>query len=160
MDLLGTVELFEEHAAREQMWPGHAAQRDDRIGALDNRRPEPLGAADREGEGGGAAVAPGSEPVGEIAAGPGRALLVERDEPGAGGPGGEDQLGFAQLERGGRQAALFLQINDRDRRREASGIERLEVIERPAPQPADGEKVEADRPILSEGGLGPGFAVR
>ncbi len=146
VDLLGAVELFEEHAAREQMRPGHPAERDDRIGVLDNPGREALGAADRKGEQGGAAVAPGREPVGKIPAGPGRALLVERDEPGAGGPGGEDQLGFAQLERGGRQAALFLQLNDRDRRREASGIERLEVMERTAPQPADGEKIEADRP--------------
>jgi len=151
VDLLRPVELFEEHAAREQMRPGHWAQREDRIGVLDDRRPKPFGAADREGEGRAAAIAPHREPVGEIPAGPGRALPVERDEPGAGGPGGEDQLGFAQLERGGRQAALFLQLNDRDRRREASGIERLEVIERPAPQPADGEKIEADRPAPKRG---------
>ena len=146
VDLLRPVELLQQHAAHEEVRPGHRAQRDDRIGVLDDRRSEPLGAADREGEGRAAAIAPLREPVGEIPAGPGRALPVERDEPGAGGPGGEDQLGFAQLERGGRQAALFLQINDRDRRREAPGIERLEVMERPAPQPADGEKIEADRP--------------
>ncbi len=146
VDLLRPVELLQQHAAHEEVRPGHRAQRDDRIGVLDDRGSEPLGAADREGEGRAAAIAPLREPVGEIPAGPGRALPVERDEPGAGGPGGEDQLGFAQLERGGRQAALFLQINDRDRRREASGIERLKVMERPAPQPADGDKIEADRP--------------
>ena len=145
VDLLRPVELLQEHAAHKQVRPGHHAEREDRIGALDDRGPKPLGAADREGEGACAAVAPSREPVGEIAARPGRALWVERDEPGAGRPGGEDQLGLAQLERGGRQAALFFQLDERDRWREAPGIERLQFIERPAPQPADGEEVEADR---------------
>src|SRR5690242_18675505 len=39
VDLLGAVELFEEHAAHEKMRPGHRAERHYRIGALDNGGP-------------------------------------------------------------------------------------------------------------------------
>ena len=95
VDLLRPVELLQQHAAHEEVRPGHRAQRDDRIGAVDNPGSEPLGAADRKGKGGGTTVAPRREPIGEIAAGPGRSLLVQRDEPGAGGLRGEDQFRFA-----------------------------------------------------------------
>lgn len=89
-DLLGPVKLLEQHAARQQMRPGHRPERHDRIGARDDRGAEPLRAADREGERTGAAVAPARETVGESAAGPGGAALVERNEPGAGRQPGKD----------------------------------------------------------------------
>ena len=57
VDLLRPVELLQQHAAHEEVRPGHRAQRDDRVGALEDRGREPFRAADREGEGGSAAVA-------------------------------------------------------------------------------------------------------
>jgi hypothetical protein len=89
-DLLRAVELFEQHAAHQQMRPGHRTQRQHRVGALDDRTAEPLGAADREGERRGTLVAPRRKPFGEVATRPVRPALVERDEPGAGWQRAED----------------------------------------------------------------------
>ena len=115
-DLLGAVELFQQQRPGEQVRPGHRAERQHGIGARDNRGTETVGAADREGERAGAAVAPAREPVGKDAAGPRFAPLVERDKSGADGQRGEDQPGLAQLELGSRQAALFFELDDRRRR--------------------------------------------
>ena len=65
-DLLRAVQLFEQHAAHQQVRPGHRSEREHRVGALDDGGPEPVGAADREGDGAGAGVAPGREAVGEF----------------------------------------------------------------------------------------------
>src|SRR5262249_18519788 len=115
-DLLRAVQLFEQHAAHHQMRPGHRAERDGRVGAGKDRLAESVGAADREGERGCAPVAPAGEPVGEVAAGPGAAALVERNQPGAGRHRAEDQFGLARLQRRWRQPALFLEFGDGDRR--------------------------------------------
>src|SRR5580700_592223 len=142
-DLLRPVELLQQHAADEEMRPGHHTQRQHRVGALDNGGPEPLGTADREGYGADTAVAPGPEPVGQFTARPFGATLVERDETGAGGQRGEGQLGLARLQLWWRKPTLFFQLDDRRGRHDATGIIRLQVIERPVPEPADGEDVEA-----------------
>jgi hypothetical protein len=95
-DLLRAVELFQQHAAHQQMRPSHRAQRQHRVGALDNRAAEPLGAADREGECCGTLVTPRREPFGELAARPARPALIERDKPGARGQCREDEFGLAR----------------------------------------------------------------
>jgi len=59
--------------------------------------------------------------------------------------GAEDQFGLAVLQYSRRQAALFFQLDDGDRRRDPAGIERLQIMERPAPQMPDGEEIKADR---------------
>ena len=107
--------------------------------------PEPVGAADREGQRGGAGVAPAGEPVGQLPAAPGRAALVERDEPGTRRQRGEDQLGLALLQLGRRQAAFFFDFDDCHRRHDAPGVKRLQIVKRPAAQPADREEIKADR---------------
>ena len=78
-----------------------------RVGALDDGGPEPVGAADREGDGAGAGIAPARQAIGEFDAAPGRAALVERDQPRARRQRGEDQLGFARFQLGGGQTAVF-----------------------------------------------------
>ena len=80
-DLLGAVELFQQHPAHQQMRPGHRAERQHPVGARDELSIEPLGPTDRKGERRGALVAPLTEPLGELAARPGGATLVERDKP-------------------------------------------------------------------------------
>ena len=99
-DLLRPVELLEEHAAAEEMRPGHRAQGQHLIGPVDDRAPEPLGAADGEGEIGDAAVAPFGQPLGQFAARPLGAASVEGHEAGTGGQRAEDQLGLARLQLG------------------------------------------------------------
>src|SRR5205807_7360293 len=49
-DLLGAVELFQEHATHQEVRPGQRPQRQDRVGALDHRGTEALSAADRKGD--------------------------------------------------------------------------------------------------------------
>jgi len=44
-----------------------------------------------------------------------------------------------------RQLALFFELDDRRRRDEPAGVERLEIAERAAPLLADGEDDDADR---------------
>ena len=143
-DLLRPVELFQQHAAAQQMRPGHRAQGQHLIGPVDDGGPEPLGAANREGEGGDAGIAPFPEPVGEIAARPLPAAGVEGNEAGGGGQRGEDQLGLAPLQFGRRETALFFQFDDRRARGDPRGIVCLQLIERAAAKPADGKDMDAD----------------
>jgi hypothetical protein len=130
------------------MRPGHLPERQHRVGALDDCGPEPVGAADREGDGTVAGIAPARQAIGQFDAAPGRPALVERDQPGALRQRGEDQLGFARFQFGGGQAAFFLDLDDRWRRQDAPGIQRLKLMEWPAAQPPDGKDIKADRPDL------------
>src|SRR5260370_895908 len=45
-DLLGGVELLQQHATHQERRPGQRPQRQARVGALDARGAQPLGAAD------------------------------------------------------------------------------------------------------------------
>lgn len=137
-NLLGAVELFEQQAANQQMRPSHRPERQHGIGALDDHGTEAVGAADRKGDRRNAAVAPHGKAIGELAAGPGGAPLIERDEAGIGGQRRQNQLGLALFQLVSRQAAFFFQFGDDRRRRDAAGVKRLQIIERSAPQPADG----------------------
>ena len=57
-DLLGAVDLFQEHCPGEAVRPGHRAERDHPIGAREDPFAQSFGAADRKGERALAAVAP------------------------------------------------------------------------------------------------------
>ena len=63
-DLLGAVELFQQHRADEKVRPSHRAEGEDHIGFLENRLAQPFGAADCEGDRTGAAITPSRQPVG------------------------------------------------------------------------------------------------
>ena len=147
-DLLGTVELLEQQAAHQQMRPRHRAERHYRLGAVENFGAETIGAADREGELRYALVAPRREPVGEPAARPHGTALIEGDQPRPGRQCPEDQSRLARLQRRRRQALPHLELDNRDRRHDPRGIERLQRGQRASPQPADGENAEADRQVL------------
>jgi hypothetical protein len=121
-DLLGAVELFEQHAPDQQVRPSHRAQRQDRLGAVEDRRGETIGAADREGKFGYTLVAPTCEPVGETTARPRRATFVEGDKVRSGRQSPEDQRGLARLQRRGGQALAHLELDDRDGREDARGV--------------------------------------
>jgi len=56
-DLRCAVELFEQHAAYQQVRPCHRSEREHRVGAFDDGGPVPVGAADREGDSAGSGVA-------------------------------------------------------------------------------------------------------
>ena len=144
-DLLRPVQLFEQHAARQQMRPSHLSKREHGIGAGNDGAPETVCATDREGHGAGAGVAPVSQALGEFDATPACAALIERDQPGPARQCGEDQLGFARFQLGRRQRTLFLDLDDRRRWYDPPGIERLKLVERPAALPPDGEDMETDR---------------
>ena len=76
--------------------------------------PEPVGAADREGDGAGAGVAPVPQPVGEFD-GCSRVRRARRAQP-----GGrrrvrrKDQFGLALFQLGSGRAALFFDFDNRD----------------------------------------------
>src|SRR5690242_11136426 len=79
-DLLRPVQLLEQHAAHQQMRPGHLAERKHRVGTGDDGAAETVGPADRECHGAAAGVAPVSQAVGEFDAAPARTALVDRDQ--------------------------------------------------------------------------------
>ena len=124
-DLLCAVQLLEQHAAHQQVRPRHRSEREHRGGALDHGGPEPVGAADRKGGTTGAGITPVSQAFGEFEAAPGRAALVECNQPGPARQRGKDQFGLARFQFGGRQRTFFLDLDDRWRRRQATGVERL-----------------------------------
>jgi hypothetical protein len=136
-DLLRPVQLFEQHAAHEQMRPGHRPQRERRVGALDDGAPETVGAADREGDGDVAGIAPARQAVRQFDAAPRRAALVEGNQPRTPRQRGEDQLGFPRFQFAGGQTPFFVDLDNRRRRLDAPGIERLKPVERLAAQPPD-----------------------
>ena len=155
-DLLGAVKLFQQQAAHHEMRPSHRAERKNRVGTLDNRWTEPVGAADGEGECRRAAVAPGGEPVGELAARPELPAFVERDEYRASRHRSEDQLGLVCLQLRRRQLFLLLELDDRRWRLEPFEILGLQLAERAAALFADGEDEGADGQALLPGRFGVG----
>src|SRR5262245_39446019 len=82
-DLLSAVELLEQHAADKQMRPGHRAEGQNRVGAVENRGVQTIGASDSEGQLGDPLVAPGGDAVSEHPTRPRRAASVECDKTGA-----------------------------------------------------------------------------
>jgi hypothetical protein len=146
-DLLGPVELLQQHAARQKMRPGHPAKRQSRIGAVEDFGAEAVGAANRKSKFCYTRKAPGSELVGKIAARPHCAALVEGDQPRPGRQYAEDQCRLARFQRGRGQALPHLEFDDRDRRHDPRGIKHLQIGERTVAQPADGEKAEVDRRV-------------
>ena len=78
-DRPGAVELFGEHGAGQQVRPGLRAEREDEIGAVEDRTVEPLRASDGEHD-----VASGGGPFpegnGEAVAREGVAGLIKGDE--------------------------------------------------------------------------------
>ena len=110
------------------MRPSHRAEGQNRVGAIEDRRADPLRAADRKGNGASAAVAPRAKPLGQFAARPGDAGAIQSDEQRAGRQRGEDQLGLTRLQKRRRQAPLFFQLEDRRRRDKPFGIVGLEVV--------------------------------
>jgi hypothetical protein len=67
-DLLGAIELLQQHAANQEMRPRHPPERQCRGGAVEDRGAQTIGSADREGEFAHTLVTPRGEPISEIAA--------------------------------------------------------------------------------------------
>ena len=148
-DLPGAIDLLQEHDAGKQMRPGHRSERKDRPGTVEDGAVETVGAADRKGEFGKAAVAPLRDPFGESAARPREAALVEGDEAGIGRQGRQDQLGFARLQGRLWQPPARFQFDDRDGRCDAPGVERLQFFQRPTARSADRDEAKAQRGRVS-----------
>jgi hypothetical protein len=144
-DLLGAIELLEQQATHQKMWPGHWAKRQYRIGTVKDFGAETFGAADRKGEFCHTLIAPRREPIGKTAARPHGAALIEGDQPRSGRQCLDDQCRFARLQRRRGQALPHLELDNRDRRNDPPRIKRLQLGKRATAQPADGEKAEADR---------------
>src|SRR6185437_7995617 len=106
---------------------------------------ETLGAADKEG-GIGSAIAPDAEPLREGFAREHRAAPVERDNRGTFRNGVEEQRRLACLHLRGRKLALFFDLDERQRREDAHGIELFELLERPGLLPADRDDREPHPP--------------
>jgi hypothetical protein len=96
-DLLSAIELLEQHAADKQMRPSHRAERQDRFGAAQYRCIQTIRSADSESEFGHTPIAPSGNAIGQSAARPRRAALVERYERSAGGQGAKQQFPFPSL---------------------------------------------------------------
>ena len=146
-NLLGAVKLLQQQAARQKMRPGHRAKRQCRVGAVEDFATEAIGAADRKGEFCYTPAAPCGEPVGKTAARPHGAALVEGDQPRPGRQCTEDQCRLARLQRRRGHTLSYLKLDDRYRRHDPRGINRLQRGERTVAQLADSEKAEADRRV-------------
>jgi hypothetical protein len=79
-DLLGAIELLEQHPTDEQMRPCHRPERHNRVGAIEDHGVEPFGATNSEGELEAAPITPTCNAIGQSAARPSAAALVERDK--------------------------------------------------------------------------------
>ena len=79
-DLLGAIKLLEQHPADEQMRPCHRPERHNRVSAIKDHGVEPFGATNGEGKLGGAPITPTCNTIGQSAARPRAAALVERDK--------------------------------------------------------------------------------
>jgi hypothetical protein len=146
-DLLGAVKLLQQHAARQEMRPGHPAKRQCRVGAVEDFGTEAVGAADRKGECCDTPAAPCGELLRKTAARPHGAALVEGDQPRPGRQCSEDQCRLARLQRSRGQALSYLELDDLYRRHDPRGIKCLKIGERTIAQLADGEKAEMDRRV-------------
>ena len=107
-DLLGAVDLFQQHGAHHHVWPGHGAEGDDAPRPLDDTVVQPLGAADHEGELGHAFVSPHAQKLREILAGNFLTTRFEGHHDGAGGTGGFQQPGFAALQFGWMSGVAYI----------------------------------------------------
>src|SRR5271155_3939107 len=88
------------------MRPGHRSEGQDEVGAVANGFGETIGAADREGEFRRTPIAPGGDPLGQCAARPLGAALVEGDERDTRRQRAEDQFALAGFEWPGREKRL------------------------------------------------------
>jgi hypothetical protein len=91
-----------------------------------------IGAADRKSDFGRTSIAPYGNPVGEHAARPLAAALVEDDERDAGRQCAKDQVALSAFEQPGRKRTFFLHFHDYGRRQDPGGVKRLKVLERTA----------------------------
>ena len=139
-DLLGAIELLEQHAANQQMGPRHRSEGQGRVGAVENRGTVTIGPANREGELRQTLVAPSSYPIGKSTARPRDAPLIEGDKRDAGRQGTEDQFGLARWE----PPPAIIELDDHRGRQDPSGIERLELLQRPVAQLTDNKEAETD----------------
>lgn len=115
-DLLGAIELLEQHAAGEQMRPCHRSERHDCMGATKDRGVEPIHAADGEGKLRAALITPGGNTIGQSAAGPSATALVEGNKRSAGRQCAEDQLALACFQHRRREPASLRELDDHRRR--------------------------------------------
>ncbi len=142
-DLLGTVELLEQHPAREQMRPGDAAEGDREISTGAGYLVEPVGAAQEKGEIGDARVAPGADAPGEPLARDQLAALVEGDHPRSRRQGRKQRRALARLALGGGQALFDVDLLEGERPFEPSGVMAVERELGPGLEAADGDEVDA-----------------
>jgi hypothetical protein len=145
-DLLGPIELLEQHAADEQMRPCHWSERQDRMGAVEDGGVEPIGAADGKGELRRPFVTPSGDTLGQHAARPTAAALVKSNKRNPRWQCAEDQLGLACFQHDRVERALFLELDDDRGRDDPAGIERLEFPQGTMTQLADREETKTDRP--------------
>ena len=142
-DLLRPVELFEQHAAHQQVRPSHRPEREHRVGAVDDggrRARRRRRSRTRRRRRRRRARPPGDRPV-RCCSRPRRA---RRARPAARPCGSAARISSASraFSSAAGRAPFFLDLDDRRRRHDAPGIERLQLVERPAAQPADREDDE------------------
>jgi hypothetical protein len=126
-DLLGAIKLLEQHPADEQMWPCHRPERHDRVSTIEDRGVEPIGTTDSEGKLGSALIAPTCDTIGQSAARPSAAALVEGNKENAGRQRAEDQIGFACFNPHRREPAPLGELDDDGGWDDPAGIKHLEL---------------------------------
>ena len=130
----GAIELFGQHRPHQEMRPGARAERQYVVGTGNDRRVQPLGAADEETQRAGCAQ-PAVEQRGEPFAVGRTAAEVERHRERVVRQGGEDSGALASLDLGGR-AARLRDLGQRERWAQASGITSEQRGFRAVAQPA------------------------
>ena len=137
-DGLGAVELFGQHGAGQQVWPGEAAEGEFGVGAGEHGGIQPLGAADHEGDraAGGLPVA---EAGGEAGAVQRVAVEVEHHQQGFGGEGGDEGSCLPPFDFRGA-AGAFGQFDQPQAGPQAFGIAGDQVGFRGFAGPADGDQ--------------------
>jgi hypothetical protein len=126
-DLLRAVKLFEQHPANEQVRPCHRPERHDRVGAIEDRRAEPFGATNSEGKLRPAPITPTCDTIGQSAARPSAAALVESDKWNTRRQRAEDQLSLARFNHHRREPTPLLELDDDGGWDYPAGIKRLEL---------------------------------
>lgn len=141
-DRLRAPELLGEHDAGEEMRPGLRAERQRGARAREDRRIEPLCAADDEGEA--AARAPGGKAAREAGGVEALAAAIEGDQKGTGGDRGKNRLGLAAAALRLR-AARLRQFDEREPGAQAAGVLRVERGFRSGAGAADGDEQLSQR---------------
>ncbi len=130
-NLLRPIQLFGQQPARQQMRPGHLAQRQYQVGAINHCRIKAIGATDRERKISGSFVPDLTDPFGEFATRQAAASLGEGDKTGMTGEGREKFAALVRPLRGPSQPLAGFDFAKDNRPSKAANIVFMQLPKQP-----------------------------